>query len=284
MTELALGTDARPPSSASTCDTVKQSGEALLAVDQRHPRFLEDRGAAAGRSRRVAFDAARPRRGRASGCWPRAPTRRGSSWPATSQPDVPDVARRRPGTPAAGPHQPRRQRHQVHRTRRGRRRRRARGAGPARQAALQFAVSRHRHRHPARQAMADLRAVRAGRRVDHAPVRRHRAGAGDLVAAGRADGRTRSGSRARSARGSRFHFVARFGLPSRPRRGDRPASRHDLDGLRVLVVDDNATNRRILEEMLTNWRMSPASVDSAAAALSTLSEAAQTRPIHFASS
>ena len=38
--------------------------------------------------------------------------------------------------------------------------------------------------------------------------------------------------------------------------GGRRADRR-CDGLPVLVVDDNATNRRILEEMLTNWRMKP---------------------------
>ena len=44
----------------------------------------------------------------------------------------------------------------------------------------------------------------------------------------------------------------------------------DLRDLPVLVVDDNATNRRLLEEMLIGWRMVPtlaASVPEALAAL-----------------
>ena len=72
-------------------------------------------------------------------------------------------------------------------------------------------------------------------------------------------------------RGSRFHFSVRFGVQPR---------RHDVDdtipilleNLRVLVVDDNATNRRILEEMLKNWRMRPTVVAGAEDALRELTE------------
>ena len=41
----------------------------------------------------------------------------------------------------------------------------------------------------------------------------------------------------------------------------------------MLVVDDNATNRFILEEMLTNWGMNPTAVDGGAAALAALERA-----------
>jgi PAS domain S-box-containing protein len=84
--------------------------------------------------------------------------------------------------------------------------------------------------------------------------------------------------------GSTFHFSARFGISSevpgservRPVLGRPP--RHgvlaDLHQLPVLVVDDNATNRRILEEILTNWTMRPRTVDSGPAALAALQGAA----------
>jgi PAS domain S-box-containing protein len=76
-------------------------------------------------------------------------------------------------------------------------------------------------------------------------------------------------------KGSAFHFAARFGVADTP--VERPAQRADADlrDLRVLVVDDNATNRRILEEMVASWRMTPMSAASAAAALDALRGASQ---------
>jgi two-component system sensor histidine kinase/response regulator len=56
-------------------------------------------------------------------------------------------------------------------------------------------------------------------------------------------------------KGSTFSFTAVFGRAARlhpPRRERRP-----LRDLRVLVIDDNATNRRILEEMLKSWHLRP---------------------------
>ena len=48
-----------------------------------------------------------------------------------------------------------------------------------------------------------------------------------------------------------------------------------LSTLPVLIVDDNATNRRILEHQTTGWKMIPRSVSSAAEALTVLREGAQ---------
>jgi two-component system sensor histidine kinase/response regulator len=82
-------------------------------------------------------------------------------------------------------------------------------------------------------------------------------------------------------RGSQFRFVATFEIQPQPRAESRPpaSSLHDL---RVLVVDDNAANRTILQELLTNWRMDATPVDSAAAALAALDEAIRRqRPFHL---
>ncbi len=81
--------------------------------------------------------------------------------------------------------------------------------------------------------------------------------------------------------GSTFHFTACFGLAgAEPASLTEPASLRDLP---VLVVDDNATNRRILEEVLRRWHMKPALVESGAAALEALAQArARQRPFALA--
>jgi two-component system sensor histidine kinase/response regulator len=74
-------------------------------------------------------------------------------------------------------------------------------------------------------------------------------------------------------RGSTFHFTARFGLARRPLAQPAPAEPARVRGLPVLVVDDNATNRRILQQMLTNWGMRPTVAEGGRAALDALERA-----------
>src|SRR3954470_25002649 len=69
--------------------------------------------------------------------------------------------------------------------------------------------------------------------------------------------------------GSTFHFIVTLGVTDA--RPEPPAA--DLTGTAVLVVDDNAVNRRVLQDLLTRWKMRPTVVDGGAAALRALSEA-----------
>lgn len=72
--------------------------------------------------------------------------------------------------------------------------------------------------------------------------------------------------------GSRFHFTGRFGrYEGEPLRSADGAE--SLVGLPVLVVDDNDTNRRILDQMLRRWMMRPTVVESGKAALDALNDA-----------
>jgi PAS domain S-box-containing protein len=79
--------------------------------------------------------------------------------------------------------------------------------------------------------------------------------------------------RSEVGKGSTFHFTVDF-----PVVADLALSHYQqtgkVTGMRVLVVDDNATNRRVLEEMLNNWKMLPHSVASGEEALLEIQRAA----------
>ncbi len=72
-------------------------------------------------------------------------------------------------------------------------------------------------------------------------------------------------------KGSVFSFTARFGVEAQ-RAGEAVP---ELENLRVLAVDDNATNRLILRELFTSWRMEVVLADSAAAGLAALDAASR---------
>jgi two-component system, sensor histidine kinase and response regulator len=59
-------------------------------------------------------------------------------------------------------------------------------------------------------------------------------------------------------KGSKFHFTAKFALVKGLQPQPAPPLEVSLQGTPVLVIDDNATNRRILEAMLESWSMQPA--------------------------
>jgi signal transduction histidine kinase/CheY-like chemotaxis protein len=76
------------------------------------------------------------------------------------------------------------------------------------------------------------------------------------------------------AKGTQFHFTVR--MP--PANGvtvdvSRPAISQNLAGVRVLIVDDNITNRQILEKLLERWGMKTTSADSAIGAIGELTRA-----------
>jgi PAS domain S-box-containing protein len=68
--------------------------------------------------------------------------------------------------------------------------------------------------------------------------------------------------------GSTFHLSAHFDRHPQPARRSAPPG--DLRGLRVLIVDDNATNRQILEEWLRGWHTKPTAVAGGLQALNAL--------------
>jgi signal transduction histidine kinase len=73
--------------------------------------------------------------------------------------------------------------------------------------------------------------------------------------------------------GSAFHFTLAVHAAQKEATRTSPLLAQ-LEGVSVLVVDDNATNRQILEETLTAWKMRPAPANGGLAALALLEEAA----------
>ena len=71
--------------------------------------------------------------------------------------------------------------------------------------------------------------------------------------------------------GSTFHFIARFGLE--PNQSEAPSAVDGFTGWKVLIVDDNASNRKILGAMMERWGMRVSSAASGEEALKLLAEA-----------
>jgi PAS domain S-box-containing protein len=73
--------------------------------------------------------------------------------------------------------------------------------------------------------------------------------------------------------GTHFHFTARLQKSEKPMEVGLIASSPSLQGAKVLIVDDNRTNRRILEGMLKGWDMKSTSVEGGEEAIMQLSTA-----------
>lgn len=71
--------------------------------------------------------------------------------------------------------------------------------------------------------------------------------------------------------GTTFQFTARFGVAADATATPESAGIH---GMSVVVVDDNETNRFILEEILRGWQMHPVLVTNGPAAITELKQAA----------
>jgi signal transduction histidine kinase/CheY-like chemotaxis protein len=76
-----------------------------------------------------------------------------------------------------------------------------------------------------------------------------------------------------AGKGSTFHFTANFVPAASTAARPSAALESELQGVSVLVVDDNETNRKILEGMARGWGMRPSVVAGGEAALAAIAEA-----------
>lgn len=77
-------------------------------------------------------------------------------------------------------------------------------------------------------------------------------------------------------RGTTFHFTVQFAPCLETAAEEKAPAMANLRGMRVLVVDDNAMNRRLLLEILGQWQMSAVLVDGGKPALAAMEEATRT--------
>ncbi|HVK58111.1 MAG TPA: response regulator, partial [Candidatus Kapabacteria bacterium] len=84
-----------------------------------------------------------------------------------------------------------------------------------------------------------------------------------------------------AGKGSTFWFTVP--LEVQPEQTPPPGIASTLEGFRILVVDDNQTNREIVHHQVLSWKMRNGSVHSGASALKALEEAAaENDPYHLA--
>jgi two-component system, sensor histidine kinase and response regulator len=76
--------------------------------------------------------------------------------------------------------------------------------------------------------------------------------------------------------GSCFQFTACFSLAAVAEPLDAPDP--SIEGMRVLIVDDNATSRRVLADLLAQWNMKPVSLENGWEALALLRREAKSAP------
>ena len=119
----------------------------------------------------------------------------------------------------------------------------------------------------------DFRFLQPGRCLNHAALWRNRVGLDHFEAPGWDDGRTFVGGE-RIGRGITLSLHSAVDHRDEQRCCDRDlASPAILQGVKVLIVDDNGVNRLILHNMVKRWGMNPTVVSDAEQALEKLSAA-----------